>query len=310
MNTSESTKVIMPLLESIQRQAHKVAKSGYNEHSNYRYATLENFMEKVYPHFDDMGLVLTDSVTKHELLKLREDRITASVMTVNRLTHVASGEWIEIDCPGEGIDVGDKATYKAITGARKYAYALMFNLVTTDEPEADITSDQPAARTPKAPMPSNPYPQAAPRAASITTRVIPPAQRPLGVMEWWGIRVEDTSWSPADKPQMKIPYKQVSGISEPLNKILPTTIASAHIRGKDDAKDPAKGNWIKGGVASFSVKAFDSFYAALAQRMASDIATSQEAGGVYTEDTGIPTDVPPPGDDDYSGIDPQSGLPF
>ena len=52
-----------------------------------------------------------------------------------RLVH-KSGQWIEVESIGEGQDRGDKSTYKALTGARKYGVAMLLGLITTDDPEA------------------------------------------------------------------------------------------------------------------------------------------------------------------------------
>jgi hypothetical protein len=60
---------------------------------------------------------------------------------------------------GEGEDSGDKATYKAMTGAQKYALLKLFLISTGDDPEADgakamIAPPKPA--TPPAPKPTPP----------------------------------------------------------------------------------------------------------------------------------------------------------
>ena len=107
-----------------------------------------------------------------------------------RLSHAESGEWIEIDIIGEGYDRGDKAVYKAITGARKYGLACLFDLVTTDDPETDSPeASRPrfeptranGARQPEArPQPSQSRPQQRPadrpqqqRPPQTTTRPAP-----------------------------------------------------------------------------------------------------------------------------------------
>ena len=55
------------------------------------------------------------------------------------------GQTEEADGYGEGVDSGDKAPYKAITGGRKYALASLLGLATSDDPERDqVTPEQPA----------------------------------------------------------------------------------------------------------------------------------------------------------------------
>ena len=48
-----------------------------------------------------------------------------------------SGESLTISMSGEGQDLGDKAIYKAISGAQKYALMKVFMIPTGDDPEGD-----------------------------------------------------------------------------------------------------------------------------------------------------------------------------
>lgn len=63
----------------------------------------------------------------------------------------SSGEELSIVAWGEGQDHGDKAIYKAITGARKYGLACLFNLATSDDPERDARTDEPPVAAAPAP---------------------------------------------------------------------------------------------------------------------------------------------------------------
>ena len=49
-------------------------------------------------------------------------------------TDVDTGEEITAKVAGEGLDPGDKAPYKAMTGALKYALLQSFLLATGDDP--------------------------------------------------------------------------------------------------------------------------------------------------------------------------------
>jgi len=51
-------------------------------------------------------------------------------------THVPSGTHMQVQAIGEGVDTGDKAAYKAATGALKYSLRQPFLIETGDEPEA------------------------------------------------------------------------------------------------------------------------------------------------------------------------------
>ena len=58
------------------------------------------------------------------------------------LTDGDTGESISFQSIGTGSDSGDKAAYKAATGALKYALLTGFLIPTGDDPEADASTDQ------------------------------------------------------------------------------------------------------------------------------------------------------------------------
>src|SRR5215469_9749504 len=62
------------------------------------------------------------------------ERIARIVMNY-RFVDATSGEELTVRVAGEGADPGDKAPYKAMTGALKYALLQSFLLATGDDPE-------------------------------------------------------------------------------------------------------------------------------------------------------------------------------
>ena len=65
------------------------------------------------------------------------------------LTDVDTGYWEETVITGEGIDKGDKAGYKAYTGAVKYYLANTFLVATGDDPEKDSPNEKMNTKTEK-----------------------------------------------------------------------------------------------------------------------------------------------------------------
>ncbi len=59
----------------------------------------------------------------------------AQVVMAYTFTDVETGEEITTKVAGQGLDAGDKAPYKAMTGALKYALLQSFLLATGDDPE-------------------------------------------------------------------------------------------------------------------------------------------------------------------------------
>lgn len=149
-----------------------VAKSGFNKFDNYSYATLIDYVDAIQGPLDAHGLLVTNDVIHHEFLP---DRPTKSqgiehvvrITLRTRVIHCDTGEWMHIETLGEGQDRGDKAYYKAVTGARKYALAMLFNLATDDDPETDSHENEPGKPAAKPPVPAAaPHPAAKQAAAA------------------------------------------------------------------------------------------------------------------------------------------------
>lgn len=119
-----------------------VAKGGHNKFDRYDYAKLDNYIDVMQGPLNDNGLIIINNIDSIEWC---EDRVTKQggaekvcrVRLRSEVVHVDSGESTAIVVMGEGQDRGDKAAYKAYTGARKYALANLFNLATGDDPEVD-----------------------------------------------------------------------------------------------------------------------------------------------------------------------------
>jgi len=146
MNTSESLTNIAPALAKAWSEFSEVKKSAKNTYDKYDYSTLEDFTEAVSKPMKENGLALVTQVDHVDNLPDRKTKSggiehAVQVRLTGRLMH-SLGEWIEATSFGEGQDRGDKAIYKAITGARKYLLASMLGLVTSDEPERDASSNQ------------------------------------------------------------------------------------------------------------------------------------------------------------------------
>jgi hypothetical protein len=141
MNMSDSIDKLAPALIAAQSEMGGVGKSGTNTFDRYSYATLEDYVKAIRKPLAKHGLSIVTSVMFPERLEPRKTAKGNLEHAVNvgitiRLVH-ESGQWIETQSMGEGQDRADKALYKAITGARKYGLASLFNLATTDDPESD-----------------------------------------------------------------------------------------------------------------------------------------------------------------------------
>lgn len=135
MNQSESITKLMPALIEAKKEMGVVNKSEQVSYGNkYTYATLEDYLDIIAPALSNNSLcVVTGNPTAIQLADRGREH-PVQVELIMTLLH-ASGEYIQISVCGQAQDVGDKAVYQAITGARKYGLACLFNLVTSDDPE-------------------------------------------------------------------------------------------------------------------------------------------------------------------------------
>lgn len=113
-------------------------KGGNNTFDKYSYFSEAQYKELFTGLFSDCGLEL-------KFNELSYDTFTGSEKQANGRMPKLEFELMDIDTgfgettiiTGEGIDKGDKAGYKAYTGALKYYLANTFMVATGDDPEKD-----------------------------------------------------------------------------------------------------------------------------------------------------------------------------
>lgn len=124
-----------------------VEKSGVNSFHRYKYASDADLLWTLKPAMASAGLafILVDWVIVREAEAKTKgggaERLVDLAVTY-RLIH-KSGEYLTIKAPGSGQDPGDKALYKAMTGAFKYALRQTFAVPTGDDPERDESNAAP-----------------------------------------------------------------------------------------------------------------------------------------------------------------------
>jgi hypothetical protein len=146
-----------------------VQKTGYMKNQNYTYAKEGEFIAAIRPAMVEAGLVMFPSGATNITSDIYH---TTSGTAMNRVTGIfaftlahTSGESVTVTAIGEGADAGDKASYKAMTGAMKYALRQAFVIETGDDPDDTPSDDQhrAPAQTEKPapaekPAPQNPRP--------------------------------------------------------------------------------------------------------------------------------------------------------
>lgn len=125
-------------LAEVRRRIGYIQKRGHNERFNYSYVTAADIAGSVGDILAELGVVIIprlEDISYESAVGRGEATRMARVVMAYTFADVDSGEEIIAKVAGQGLDPGDKAPYKAMTGALKYALLQSFLLATGDDPE-------------------------------------------------------------------------------------------------------------------------------------------------------------------------------
>ena len=125
-------------LAEVRRRIGYVQKRGHNERFNYSYVTAADIAGSVGDLLAELGVVVIprlEEISYESAASRGEATRMARVVMAYTFADVDSGEEVIAKVAGQGLDPGDKAPYKAMTGALKYALLQSFLLATGDDPE-------------------------------------------------------------------------------------------------------------------------------------------------------------------------------
>jgi ERF superfamily len=125
-------------LAEVRRRIGYIQKRGHNERFNYSYVTAADIAGSVGDILSELGVVVIpclENITYESATGRGETTRMARVVMAYTFSDVDSDEEIVAKVAGQGLDSGDKAPYKAMTGALKYALLQSFLLATGDDPE-------------------------------------------------------------------------------------------------------------------------------------------------------------------------------
>lgn len=133
--------LLAKLLEA-QTIATTVEKKGRNQDQGYDYAQASDVIEEAQRALHEAGLVgylVPGEIVEREVTSRSDSAgLFVTITSTLRVVDPESGDDLELSVRGTGIDYpGDKAVYKAMTGAAKYAYASLLGIPFGDDPEAD-----------------------------------------------------------------------------------------------------------------------------------------------------------------------------
>ena len=113
-------------------------KGGTNQFDRYKYFSEAQYKELFTELFSDHGLELKFTELSYDTFDGPEKQANGRMPRIKfSLMDIDTGFGEDTVITGEGIDKGDKAGYKAYTGALKYYLANTFMVATGDDPEKD-----------------------------------------------------------------------------------------------------------------------------------------------------------------------------
>lgn len=145
--------LIKALSKSYQECGYVQKKGQMTGVASYKFAKETDFIEAIRPVMIANGLTISPmgiAQLHHDQYQNKSGTPTNRIVGVFtfRLSHT-SGESMEVAALGEGVDTGDKASYKAATGALKYALRQTMLIETGDDPDEVTPEPRSVARETK-----------------------------------------------------------------------------------------------------------------------------------------------------------------
>ncbi len=176
---------------SVMAAVRYVRQTGHNEIHRYRYASDEDLLAALQPAMAEAGLALlpihVESTTiEHSPDRKGKTQWRTDLVVSYRLMHV-SGESIELQAPGCGIDGEDKGAYKAMTGALKYVLRHTFLVPTGDDAERARQAQRDPRQQQELPL----GPEAKSQGSQGQAVQVPPPPEPGISYEGWRAALSD-----------------------------------------------------------------------------------------------------------------------
>jgi hypothetical protein len=161
----QSNKTLVAKLIAASAEIQLIPKRGHNSFSNYSYATAEDILQAVRGPLAKHGLLVFSSIRERtsETITTAQGKPAFRERITMRFVVTDGESELHLDVPSEGQDTGDKAIFKALTGATKYALRALLQLPIGDDPEADSPEAPKPVQKPQPPLMVAPPTSAAPR---------------------------------------------------------------------------------------------------------------------------------------------------
>lgn len=157
MDKEENKTGVLTAILGVYEEIGYVQKTGKMESAqqNYSYASESDFIATLRPAMINHKLVsrpLSHKIVHHEMIevgKFKTPTIKTFVESTYRISHAPTGEYVDAASLSEGLDVGDKGLFKAMTGSQKYALRQTFLIETGNDPDDTNSDDLKASKAVK-----------------------------------------------------------------------------------------------------------------------------------------------------------------
>jgi hypothetical protein len=132
-------------IHAVMRDMETIKKRGRNDFHKYDYATEADFVHALRPLLDKHRLVVVPQLSADPVHSAADEKGNVVSSIIMKFWIVNIDDPKDQACvvvPAQGQDKGDKALYKAMTGAKKYFAALTFMVATGDDPEKPGPDEQ------------------------------------------------------------------------------------------------------------------------------------------------------------------------
>lgn len=133
-------------LAEIMGSIESVEKTGYNKFHKYSYSSEADIQAVTKNKMADKNLMMIPYEVEKNVREVTTRNGGIEYLFQGtwdfKILDGDSGEEIVVRVSGEGQDVGDKGSFKALTGAHKYALMKLFQISTGDDPERDTSNNQ------------------------------------------------------------------------------------------------------------------------------------------------------------------------
>ncbi len=134
-------KELVEKLSAVMKELGAVEKTGVNSAQGYKYMAHAQLMQELHPLLVKNGLMMFSKSSKvHTVASTEVNAKRQNRVVVENVYCITDGiSTIDFCGIGEGVDSQDKSSYKAQTGAHKYALKALFCI--PDELDAELATD-------------------------------------------------------------------------------------------------------------------------------------------------------------------------